>query len=86
MAKTATILPADRGEELVDFLIPRVGPDDRPELIGVNGQFVRVQHGETVRIRRKFAEAWDNARAQERAAWETSTRAQQRTKRALAEL
>ncbi len=76
----------DRGEEYVDFLIPRTGVDQKPELIGVNGEFIRVRPGEPVRVRRKFVEAWENAQAQEREAWRTQMRAQEAGSRALAEL
>ena len=87
MAKAeATLAAVDRGEEFTDFRIPGTGVDDRPELIGVNGEFIRVRPGETVRVRRKFVEAWENAQAQEREAWRTRQRAQEASRRALAEL
>lgn len=76
----------DRGEEYVDFMIPFNGTDTKPELIGVNGEFVRVQPGVQVRVRRKFTEAWEHAQAQERAAWQTQIDAQNRSRKALAEL
>ena len=85
MPKSTTAAP-ERGEETVELLIPRVGPDDRPVLIGVNGEFIRVQPGERVRVRRKFAEAWENAQTQENAAWEARVQAQNASRRALAEL
>ncbi len=85
MSKATTAAP-ERGEEPVELLIPRVGPDDRPVLIGVNGEFIRVQPGERVRVRRKFAEAWENAQSQENAAWEARVQAQNASRRALAEL
>ncbi len=73
-------------EEYVDFLIPRVTPDDRPVFLGVNGESVRVVPGETVRVRRAFAEVWASAQAQTRAAWETCARAQEASRKALANL
>lgn len=76
----------DPGEELVDFIIPRSGPDDKPELIGVNGEFIRVAHGEQVKVKRKFVEAWENSQAAQREAWETQSAAQRRSKKALADL
>ena len=76
----------DRGEELVDFMIPRTSADDGPKLIGVNGDFIRVMPGEVVTVKRKFVEAWENARRQERIAWETQTKAQFAAKKALADL
>jgi len=76
----------DRGEELVDFMVPMSGPDSKPVLIGVNGEFIRIRPGETVTVRRKFVEAYNNAMKQERAAWETQTRAQNASRKALADL
>ena len=87
MTKTeqTTTAPA-RGEETVELLIPRVTPEDRSVLIGVNGAFIRVRPGEPVRVKRRFAEAWENAQAQERAAWEARRQAQDASRRALAAL
>ena len=76
----------DRGEEYVDFLIPRTGPDDKPVLIGVNGEFIRVLPGTPVSVRRKFAEAWANARAQDESAYRARVRAMNASRKALAEL
>ena len=84
MAKTTA--PRETGEDYIDFLIPRAAPDDRAVFLGVNGETVRVRPGETVRVKRKFAEVWANARAQERAAYETCRRAQEASKKALANL
>ena len=76
----------DRGEEYVDFMIPRTSPEDRPVLIGCNGEFIRVKPGETVTVRRKFVEVWMNAQTQKREAWKTQDAAQKASKKALAEL
>ena len=81
-----TNAPAERGEELCELLIPRVGPDDRAVVIGVNGEFIRVLPGVPVRVRRRFAEAWENARAQDDAAWKARVAAMNASKKALAEL
>lgn len=75
----------DRGEEYVDFMIPFSG-ESKPELIGVNGEFIRVQPGVQVRVKRKYAEAWENSQAQAREAWKTQIRAQEASRKALAEL
>lgn len=75
----------DRGEEYVDFMIP-FGGDTKAELIGVNGEFIRVQPGTKVRVKRKFVEAWENSQAQAREAWKTQIRAQAASRKALAEL
>ena len=85
MPKSTTV-PADSGEELVDFLIPRIGPEDRPVFLGVNGESIRVAPGEPVRVKRKFAEVYFAARAQERAAFEAQQRAREASKKALADL
>ena len=76
----------DPGEELVDFLIPRATPEDRPVFLGVNGESIRVKPGEPVRVKRKFAEVYRAAQAQERDAWETCRRAQDASRKALANL
>lgn len=73
------------GEDYVDFMIP-FGGDTKPVLIGVNGEFIRVLPGVTVSVKRKFAEAWINSQAQERVAWETQRRAQEASRKALADL
>ena len=86
MANTKDKHPTVPEEEYVDLLIPRVGPDDRPVLIGVNGEFIRVLPGVTVSVRRRFAEAWENARTQDNEAWEARVRAMNASRRALAEL
>ena len=75
----------DRGEEYVDFQIP-YGGENKPVLIGVNGEFIRVRPGEQVSVKRKFVEAYNNAMRQERAAWDTQVKAQSRAKKALADL
>jgi len=76
----------DSGEELVDFIIPRTSPEDRAELIGVNGEFIRVLPGVQVKVKRKFAEAWQNSQDAQREAWENQSKAQARSKKALADL
>ena len=86
MKNSNPTIPACGGEEFVDFLIPRVTPDDRGVVIGVNGEFIRVQPGERVRVRRKFAEAWANAQTQEAQAWEGRVQAMNASRRALAAL
>jgi len=89
MATKAAVVkePAgDPGEEYVEFQVPFNGADTKPVLIGVNGEFIRIRPGETVSIKRKFVEAWNNAKRQEREAWETQVRAQNASKKALADL
>jgi len=76
----------DRGEEYVDFQVPMTGPESKPVLIGVNGEFIRVRPGEQVQVKRKYVEAYMNAKKQEREAWQTQTRAQNASRKALADL
>lgn len=76
----------DRGEEYVDFMIPVSSPDEKPAMIGVNGEFVRVRPGDTVTIKRKFVEAWQHSQAQQRASIEAQRRAQNASRKALADL
>ena len=78
--------PIDRGEEYVEFMIPRTGPSDEAKLIGVNGEFIRVKPGVQVRVKRKFVEAWDHAQEQRNAAWQAQVKRQEASKRALADL
>ena len=73
-------------DETVELLIPRTGPDDRAVLIGVNGEFIRVLPGVAVKVKKPFAEAFENARAQDDAAWQARVRAMNASKKALAEL
>lgn len=85
-AKEETTSPAYDPEELVDFMIPRSGPNDRAEFIGVNGESIRVSPGVPVKIKRKFIEAWEHAKEQEHAAWRAQMRAQSAARKPLAEL
>lgn len=75
----------DRGEEYVEFQIP-YGGENKPVLIGVNGDFIRVRPGEVVQVKRKFVEAYNNAMRQERAAWDANIKAQNKARKALADL
>lgn len=77
--------PVVSGEDYISFQIPFTG-DTKPVLIGVNGEFIRVRPGVTVSVKRKFVEAFANAQTQEREAWEAQIRAQNASKKALAEL
>lgn len=86
MAKAAETPVTDRGEEYVEFQIPFNGADTKPVLIGVNGDFVRIKPGETVSVKRKYVEAWQHAKQQERAAWQAQARAQSASRKALADL
>ena len=86
MAEAKTTKAVDPGNEIVDFIIPRSGPDDKAVLLGVNGEFIRVMPGEPVKVKKKFVEAWENAQAAQREAWEAQSRAQKASQKALADL
>lgn len=64
-SKTKTVADGAM-EELVDYTAPL---DPRGELrdlvVGVNGEFIRIQRGVSVRIKRKFLEAIHNAELQQ---------------------
>ena len=61
---------AEQMEELVEYTAP-YGADikDTSILVAVNGEEIRIRRGETVKIKRKFVEALQNAAKQERAAY-----------------
>ena len=77
---------ADRGEEYVEFMIPRTGRDDRAVFLGVNGESVRVLPGAQVSVKRKFAEVYAHSVAQQRAAWKADAAREKASKKPLAEL
>ncbi len=67
-------------EELVEFTAPvDLTGTRRDILLSVNGETVRVKRGATVRLPRKFLEAWDNANAQAMAAQAAMELAQERS-------
>ncbi len=52
-------------EELVDFTAPYDPTGEKRDIfLAVNGETLRVKRGETVQIKRKFVEAWNNSLAQ----------------------
>lgn len=63
-------------EEYVTFTAPYAEDDwDTSLFLSVNGENVRVKRGETVKIKRKFVEVFENAEAQKRAAKEAQRQA-----------
>lgn len=76
----------DPGEEYVDYVIPRTGPEDSPVFIGVNGDSVRVVPGVRVQLKRKFVEVYEHAQKQEREAWEAQRKLLEASNKALADL
>ena len=74
-------------EELVEYTRPVDLTGRTMDLVvGVNGEFIRIRNGETVRIRRKFLEVIRNAEAQRMAALDTMNRAAKASRRAMADL
>ena len=87
LAKVNAAPEADAdGEEMMDFVLPMNGTDERPLFVCVNGQNIRIRRGETVRIKRKYYEAIRNAREQEMAAYHARLAMQANGRKALAEL
>lgn len=69
------------GEELVEYtapLMPGMGTQD--VVVGVNGEMIRIKRGETVKIKRKFVNALNNAAKQQVEAYKAAAEAQQTKK------
>lgn len=52
--------------EYEDVYIPRMHKNDDQQYVAVNGERILVKKGETVRVKRKFAEVIKSALAQSR--------------------
>ena len=77
----------DPMEELVDYTAPLLpNLKKRDILVGVNGETLRIKRGVTVKIKRKFYEALQNAAAQEFAALEARQDIQRQSEKALASM
>ena len=64
--KVAQTKATEKKDDLVEFTAPLQPGQERQELVvGVNGQFIRIRRGETVRIPRKFAAVIRNAMRQQ---------------------
>lgn len=69
------------GDELVEYtapLLPGMGTQD--VIAGVNGEIIRIKRGETVKIKRKFVNALNNAAKQQVEAYKAAAEAQQTKK------
>lgn len=74
-------------EELVEYTAPLAGMEKRRDiLVAVNGETIRIKRGRTVKIKRKFKEALDNAARQEYAAYMAAADAAKQGAKATAEL
>lgn len=77
----------DEMEELVDFTAPFDPTGTQRDIfLGVNGETVRVKRGSTVRLKRKFVQAWENANAQAAAARMTMDKARESGKAPMLEM
>lgn len=76
---------ANPGEELVDYTAPLLPNMKRRDVfVAVNGETLRIQRGVSVRIKRKFYEALQNAAKQEFAAFESRQQIQKQSEKPLA--
>ncbi len=74
-------------EELVDFTAPYDPTGEKRDiLLSVNGETVRVKRGETVQIKRKFVEAWNNSLAQTNEARRAREKAQAQAGKAMMDM
>lgn len=74
-------------EELVDYMVPRMyGEKERDLVVAVNGEGIRIKKGERVQIKRKFVEAIEHSLRQRDSAQDAMDRAQEASKRPVAEL
>ncbi len=79
--------PVNEDEELVEYCAPMLGMDKPQDVLcAVNGETIRIKRGETVKIKRKFVKALQNAAEQERAAWKTIQKAQKDAERPYLDL
>ena len=75
----------DPMEELVEYTAPLLPDLKKQEVIcAVNGEIIRVQRGETVKIKRKFVKALERAAKQEVAAMPNRMAMQQQANKPLA--
>lgn len=82
-AKTQALDP----EELVEYTAPLDPTGEKADiLVGVNGEFIRIQRGATVQIKRKFLEAIQNANEQLYAAMKAQQAAQKQAEKPALEM
>ncbi len=74
-------------EELVDFTAPYDPTGEKRDIfLAVNGETLRVKRGETVQIKRKFVEAWNNSLAQTIEARRAREKAKDQAKAAMMDM
>lgn len=89
MSEKKTETPAiPDGEELVSYTAPLLGSDveQRPIIVGVNGETIRIKRGSTVQIKRKFLAVLENAQRQEYAAYLAMKAAEESSRKPLADM
>ena len=75
------------GDELVEYTAPLMpGETKRDIFVAVNGESIRIKRGETVKIKRKFWNALNDASKQQYAAYQSSMKAQEQGKKPLANM
>ncbi len=75
------------GDELVEYTAPLMpGETKRDIFVAVNGESIRIKRGETVKIKRKFLNALNDASKQQYAAYQSSMKAQEQGKKPLANM
>lgn len=85
---TAAEVNLPNPEEEVEYtahLIPGVKVQ-KPIVVGVNGEIIRIKRGETVKIKRKFVEVLDNANKQIMSTYKTIDDAKKQGEKPVAEL
>ena len=86
--KAITEVKALDPNELVEYtasFIPGVKVQ-KPIVVGVNGEIIRIQRGKTVKIKRKFKEVLDNANAQIMSTYKTIDETKKQGEKPVAEL
>ena len=75
-------------EELVEYnaaIIPGI-KKQKPIVVGVNGEIIRIKRGETVKIKRKFVEVLDNANKQTMSIYNTIEETKKQGEKPAAEM
>lgn len=75
-------------EELVSYTAPIIPSvkKQKPVVVGVNGEIIRIQRGKAVKIKRKFVEVLDNANTQTMSIYETIDETKRQGEKPIAEM
>ena len=75
-------------EELVEYTAPIIPgvKKQKPVVVGVNGEIIRIQRGKAVKIKRKFVEVLENANAQTMSIYETIDETKRQGEKPIAEM